>query len=411
MVPRRWVQWTFGRWVVDATAVRDGPELAALSDAWEACRRRAALPRYQEHPDRLRHELARRPNRSLGAVLLREGDEVVGVVPVIEEEQPHHWLVRLPRRTVHALTVPLTTARVPSETLLVPDDDTAHQLALAELLTAHRGADVIHFPGVRTGSRLEQALGTVRAGGDGRWAWHRARPATRLQIRFGAAGGTTSDEASFDDYLAARLHRQERSNLRRDAKRLLASGRATITGLHQPGDVDRFLADAAHVWSRSWHSARGGSFPTGSGTADDLRWLAGRGWFRGYVVHDGAEPVAFLWATMADDTLWIDKMAFDRSWRSLAPGKTVLVHGLREAHEQGCQVVDFGFGDYPYKRVWANAEVAVRPITLVRTRWKPMAACLPSAAYGRMRATTIDAVTAAGLDVRARRFSSRRLGR
>jgi CelD/BcsL family acetyltransferase involved in cellulose biosynthesis len=386
---------------MESSVVHGAHDLAALADQWEACRRRSPQPRYRESFEHLSREVARRPAQRLSAIALREHAEVVGVVPVVEERRAQHWNLRLPGRTVHPLSVTLTTAVVPTETLLVPDTDAAHELALHALLDAYRDTELVRFPAVRVGTRLDRWLRTGNLRGTGRWL-STAPPDTRRQIRFGD---------DFDAYLEEQLHRQARTNLRRDHKRLITSGKATIHTVRDAEDVPGFVADAGAVWARSWHGATGAGWASPERLVDDYSWLAHRGQLRGHVLTADGEPIAFLLAVVADDTIWIEKTAFDPTWGPLAPGKTLLAHAMRSAHAEGCRTTDFVYGDYPYKRIWSNTATATRAVTLVRAQLRPTAVLLPPTAYRKARGVAVDAVSGSRLEAAARRFSARRLGR
>jgi CelD/BcsL family acetyltransferase involved in cellulose biosynthesis len=214
-----------------------------------------------------------------------------------------------------------------------------------------------------------------------------------------------------DEYLANQGGRRYRGDLRRDQRRAGEQGLRSEL-LSGPADVPAFLAAAADVWAQSWQRERSGALPTDGKTLAEITHAAERGWFRGYVLREASgHAVAFLWMLCSDGVLRSVKTAFTPACASLSPGKLLLHRAVVDAHAEGVRLVDFGYGDYPYKRRWANDRLSTRGLLFVRPAARPLVACVPPAGYRRVRAAAIHGLAATGLEDRARRFSSRRMGR
>ncbi len=365
-----------------------------LAEGWEACRRRGDLPRSADRLDELALRSGEHGTTLDAAVALDPAGRLTAALPVLARHEAKPWRVRTPGATRTVASFDVAVAEAPCETVLGSQDRAVADALVAEVVRCHRRADVLTFPAVRVGSTLHQALAA-----SGERMLLRGTSKSRLLCRLGD---------DLDAYLAGTGSAKHRSALRRDRRRATEQG-LHVRRLRRLADVPDLVAHAEQVWSRSWHGTVGGSH-TGGWDAQ-LRKDAGRHRLRAYLLAAGDEPCAFLWATAADGVLRIVKMAFDPRWRALSPGRLLVLSAIEDAHHEGSRVVDFGYGDHPYKRRWANDRVEVVELNLVRRAPRALLAYAPPAGYAAVRGTAVRALTATGAGDAARRFSSRRLGR
>ena len=73
-----------------------------------------------------------------------------------------------------------------------------------------------------------------------------------------------------------------------------------------------------------------------------------------YVLYVNDKPCAYWWASLYDRTLYSEAMGFDTDYRRYSPGMYLLTKALEELCKEGVKAVDFGAGDFLYKRQFGN---------------------------------------------------------
>jgi CelD/BcsL family acetyltransferase involved in cellulose biosynthesis len=136
------------------------------------------------------------------------------------------------------------------------------------------------------------------------------------------------------------------------------------------------LEAASGIMARSWK--RGA---LGKRIASDWRacayWqrIAALGALRSYTLETSqGRPIAFMRSTQWNGTLFLDQTAYDREFAKDSPG-TVLLHMILEdvIATDTPRRVDFGIGDYEYKRHFATRSTLQGPVVLVPRRFRPLA--------------------------------------
>jgi CelD/BcsL family acetyltransferase involved in cellulose biosynthesis len=80
-----------------------------------------------------------------------------------------------------------------------------------------------------------------------------------------------------------------------------------------------------------------------------------RGGFRLCVLEaDGAPICADLRLIAGEESAGVN-IGWDQRYARVAPGKLAIVEAVRDAYEAGCRRVGLGFGEHPYKLIFANA--------------------------------------------------------
>lgn len=121
----------------------------------------------------------------------------------------------------------------------------------------------------------------------------------------------------------------------------------------RPEDVDRFCEEAEYIAGRTYQQRIGASFVKTDEAVRKLRLLAARGQWRAYVLYVRGAPAAYWVGTRYRSTFYLDHTGRDPAHSRLNPGVgTILFAKMIEDLCSATDVrnVDFGFGDYPYKR-------------------------------------------------------------
>ena len=83
------------------------------------------------------------------------------------------------------------------------------------------------------------------------------------------------------------------------------------------------------------------------------------------VLYAGSTPVAGHFGIRDGDLLHYWYPTYDFCYRSTSPGTQLFLEIARAAPEYGLKVIDFGYGDRPYKQLWCNvrSEVKIGTVT------------------------------------------------
>jgi hypothetical protein len=161
----------------------------------------------------------------------------------------------------------------------------------------------------------------------------------------------------FDDYQAS-LSTATRQGMRRARRHLFHGQRARVQIITEPEDVPLLAEWIDKIYASSWQAKTFGR--THRNSASEQRMLAqvaGEGWLRSYVLFKDNQPIAYQHGYLYQDVYYRLDCAFVQSYSSDGPG-SVLMHWLLENLHvtKVAHVVDFGFGDLPYKRSLGNVE-------------------------------------------------------
>ncbi len=188
-------------------------------------------------------------------------------------------------------------------------------------------------------------------------------------------------DGGWDAYLAARPGAL-RETIRRKLRRAARDEAVTFTIARDPAAVTEAFAAYEAVYRRSWKQPEpfprfGAAFVAAAAAAGVLRI--------GVLRRDGLPLAAQYW-TVEHGVATIHKLAHDEAAKALSPGTVLTAWMLRELFAEGVTGLDFGRGDDPYKRLWADARRQRHGLVLARP-WRPRgaAALLRQAAGGALR--------------------------
>lgn len=177
--------------------------------------------------------------------------------------------------------------------------------------------------------------------------------------------------ADWDRYVSS-MGRKTRNTLKRRDARLSAAfdHDVALTRVTEEAQVPWLLDTIADLYPRTWQG--GGAHRRFQRRRDprEPRWLAEtarRGWLRAYVLSGRGRPLAFVLGYQDRGVYYYEETGYDQAWAPLAPGTVLnwrLVADLFVWNKP--DVVDFGFGDNQYKRVFGNEELLAGTLQLAQ---------------------------------------------
>jgi hypothetical protein len=222
---------------------------------------------------------------------------------------------------------------------------------------ANGDADCLFFEDVEVGSTLWDALADAKEQ-PGVTLLYPAEPQAHWWIRF--------PERS-EDYWKAFSHRT-RNTFRRRQKKFSH----TITCFQGPNEAGAFLDKAHEVSKKSWQSQKLG-LRIRNGPEERSYWetIAAHGAMRSYLLEHEGNPCAFMLASQWNGCFLPEEIAYDPAHAAFAAGTVLLLGILQDLLARDTpRLLDFGFGDNEYKRVFGNEQRMSGPVLLVRRSWK-----------------------------------------
>jgi CelD/BcsL family acetyltransferase involved in cellulose biosynthesis len=211
------------------------------------------------------------------------------------------------------------------------------------------------------------------------------------------------------------LSKKRRDNLRRERRILANVGELPLhlQVITEPNEVPGYLVQADTVFADSWHAERGANkIRQSQATEDRLVWLAARGWLRCYVLTKGDEPIAFLQGLQCGRVFRALRTAYATEWAKFSPGKVMWSLVLEELYRSAAfDELDFGYGDWEYKRIMATDEYTVQTQEAIRPGLRNALVWSGPVAYEAVRRAVIALLGRFQFDARLARWSRKHLAR
>jgi CelD/BcsL family acetyltransferase involved in cellulose biosynthesis len=322
--------------VASALAIQNPDQLRPHLAAWD----RLAVLRRQPYsaPDWMlawwRHAAPR--TSRLAVVVVRDGDELIGVAPW------HQHRLRTGLRVARLLG---TGHRV--EPLAFPGREQEVAKAVAETLDGMAGG-----PGALALDRIDArspwpVLLARESPGGGRVADRELTGAPVVRI----------DGLSYEEWLGA--HSRNFREQRAQARRRLERAGATIRLVEEPADVDAALDAFARITADRWEPPPWGD-PRGGGVEGMLhqagRAMVPSGRMRVWVLEVEGRAICVQVFVVADGEVGYWNGGFDPEWSRLRPGFETIVRAIEHAFSCGDRRVDLGGGASAYKRRLTDAD-------------------------------------------------------
>jgi CelD/BcsL family acetyltransferase involved in cellulose biosynthesis len=274
----------------------------------------------------------------LRTLVVRSGDETVGVIPTYVETASNAPLNRRELRVI-------TEAYAGRRGLLVRNDDPQIvEFALASLRRSLAPWDVFLF-NVVEGSPSHAAIEAA---------------ARSLRMRCIDTNEAPYIELgkSWDDMLAA-LPKKMRWTIRKSEKDLSAKGKLEYEEVTTPSAVPAFLESMYAIERKSWKEESGTSITTQQKQQEffeafaPLAAQAGR--LSAHLLKLDGQPLAYIFGVTAGDGVFLDfKESFDASWSEFSPGHVLKRYAFERIIARGVSLYDFMGKCEPYKMRWTD---------------------------------------------------------
>lgn len=328
----------------------DTPELpAAVREGWDGLAVARARP-FSSPAWMLswwRH--ARPSGAALQIVAVREGKELIGVLPFYAQRTGAGIVrYRLLASHLSAHVEPLARPGSESEVTAV---------AAALLASDARRPHVVSLLGMSSASSWPSLLATTWPGDHGVWVRRGpGMPAPRM----------TLEGLSYDDWFG-RLSRHRRAELRRRRRRLEERG-AVARLVTAQEEIGAALRDFSKLHHERWRR-RGGSGvldrPVEAMLEQVALELIPSARFRLWNIEVGGRPISSSLFVAAGGSLAYWLGGFDERWAAYGPTIETVRAAIEHAWEVGDRIVDFGPGGQGYKYTFAEGEDIVRTFDLV----------------------------------------------
>jgi len=245
-------------------------------------------------------------------------------------------------------------------TPLVPSDTSPHIELFRSILDHFPDLDAIYLPNVRSDTFC--------------WRFLRESRELRSEMLIYPPEGicpfhTIQLAPTFAEYLS-KFKTDTRKKLQRKVRRLRDHGRGhlKLVRVDSVGDVDSFLDAALAISKHTWQErVLGMEIDTRPRQRIFLRACARSGILRSYLLRCGDEYCAFGLGYLFQGTFHLTQIGYDERWGRLSPGTVqffLLLEDLIES--RSAQRLDFGHGDWAFKRLFGTHTVDQASVLLMR---------------------------------------------
>jgi hypothetical protein len=296
------------------------------------------------------------------ALLLYEGDRPIAALTFVLKR----WPLYIRAGELKAATIPLTRLCV-LDAPIAAESAELYDRIFGELAGAKDlGFDVIYLEVVSETSFLHQWIATSSVAAQ---CFRDYRPQGTMEHH------RIDFPETLDRYWEG-FSSKTRSTMRRKVKKLAKdTGKEVSLVRYTAEDLEKYAADAAAISKRSYqyHLLKQGIQDEAAFLAR-CREAAAHGWLRGYVLHLGDEPIAFMHGWQYRGAYLYLETAYDQELRQHSPGTVLHIMVIEDmyAHDTP-RVFEFGVhGDQ--KATFGNATYRAAEIFLIRPSAYPMLA-------------------------------------
>ncbi len=283
-----------------------------------------------------------------------------------------HWqdggkltgLAILPTRSLRLTIVPGAHTSLPGRRLLENEpltdgtDDLLNEFAASActILDAP-GMDCLILPDAEAESPLRPAL--ARIAREKHLLFRElATPAPHRWIRF-------PDRP--EEYWS-QFSKKTRYNFRYRAKHL----EHTVRRIEAPEEIEEFVKLIDGLISRTWQHHRLGLKIDIGQKLELWREIAKLGAFRSYLLMQGDRAIAFAMGVQWKGRFTYEDTGYDQEFAAKSPGQVLLYRVIEDLIAQDTpRLLDFGYGENEYKRIYSNHETLSGPVVIVRNAMFP----------------------------------------
>ncbi len=122
-------------------------------------------------------------------------------------------------------------------------------------------------------------------------------------------------------------------------------------------EINYFIENASIIDNNSYHKAMGISVEKDKHYHDMFHSMAEGKYFRGYLLFADNKPIAYYYGALYDGMFYAFNTSYNNKYRQLSPGIFLLRRMIELFIKQNIEVIHFGYGDSPYKRMFGNEVV------------------------------------------------------
>lgn len=231
--------------------------------------------------------------------------------------------------------------------------------ALNMLLQNNREVDIINFNEIRLDSEPYDTLTTRVINGCKLFnTSEKLEKETELVIH-----------SSFLDFLNG-FKAKSRYTLNRNIKQFrdASNGDFEIKKIINGKDIDKFYQDLEKVYINTWQAATFGSRPRCTSRETAIpRIAAEHGWFRSYMLYLESSPIAFAVGFQYGNTYYLDEIGYDLKYKNMSAGNFLIYSAIEDIMTNNVpQVINFGYGENLYKKIYGNTEVPATNLLLIK---------------------------------------------
>jgi CelD/BcsL family acetyltransferase involved in cellulose biosynthesis len=197
----------------------------------------------------------------------------------------------------------------------------------------------------------------------------RRRPELKALVRQRYGRSYASLGGSYDDYLA-QFSSKSRSTLKRKVRKAteLSGGRLDLRSYSRPDDVELFHGLAREVSAKTYQERLlGAGLPDGDAMRAEMRSLAARGAFRGWLLFLDGKAISYLYAPAEGATLVYAYLGYDPDFADLSAGTVLQFEVMRELmNEKSFAYFDFTGGEGQHKKQFQTGSVECVDLLLLR---------------------------------------------
>ncbi|HEV2008725.1 MAG TPA: GNAT family N-acetyltransferase [Burkholderiales bacterium] len=322
--------------------VTSDAQFAALEHAWNAVARHTVTPSvFLSHEWFTAAWAWRRLDSTLHTLAARDGERVVGLLPLISVQQPASA-----SRSLEMLTVPDTQL---CDLIAAPGDLDAVAEAFAAALAAQRDWDTLKLDHLMPHGASIRALAPAIA-----------RHGLRIDEQDGGRNAFVALNGAWNDYYNGRSRSLKKAN-NLAANRLKKAGEIRIEWLSaSAGDEARFeraLDTVIDISRRSWKRETGNALDQ-PGPQAFIRSLSraayAQGWLSLWLIYLDEQPLAMEYQLIYGSEVHALRADFDTQREEISPGSHLFRQLLERLFEHGLGRYYMGRGDNPYKKRWTD---------------------------------------------------------
>jgi CelD/BcsL family acetyltransferase involved in cellulose biosynthesis len=349
----------------EVTIIRDRQALAGFLPAWRAFLASPVTGRnFHNDPANIQTILDSNRRAAPFIVVVRRGGAIRCIAPFFTDRT--QFPMKLSVLTLASL--PIRLLKLFGDEFICAGGEDARQtfgLVFAALADYRGGFDLVTFYNLDCSGRLfKYCTSPQLAGGEFRFVLASPKVEKVHQVKFVAS--------DHDGYMKS-LSPSTRQNLRRTTRKFFSDGKAELVKITKPEQVPAFLAQLDEVCRNAWQGKTFGYHRRNTENGRrQFEHVAREGWLRSYVLVHDRQPVAFELGYQYAGTYYGQECGYDQKWSSTGPGSIVMHLVIEDLFkEDRPDLLDFGFGDAPYKRSFSNTEHdAVAAYLVPANRWR-----------------------------------------